>query len=84
MVEKLNWKHKVERFEVCEVMNGKPLIRYMEKGQREDEHVYAAFGQTATGRYLIVFYIYRKDKRALIISARTMTDKEKKYYVSKK
>jgi hypothetical protein len=37
-------------------MNGRPLIRYMEKGVREDEHVYAAFGRTATERYLMAFF----------------------------
>jgi len=42
--------------------------------------MYAAFGQTDEGRYLIVFFIYKRDGRALIISARDMDDSEKRLY----
>jgi uncharacterized DUF497 family protein len=42
--------------------------------------VYAALGQTENGRYLIVFFILKKDGRAIILSARDMTLSERKRY----
>lgn len=58
----------------------KPRYRFVEKGRRKDENVYAAFGQTNAGRYLACFFVYKKDNRALILSARNMTDTERKRY----
>jgi uncharacterized DUF497 family protein len=40
-------------------------------------------GQTDSGRYLIVFFIHKKDNRALILSARDMTSAERKRYEKK-
>ena len=80
IVEKLEWKHNVQPREVTEVFINKPQFRFVEKGHRSGENVYAAMGQTYTGRYLIVFFIYKKDRRAFILSARNMTDKEKRIY----
>jgi len=37
-------------------------------------------GQTKSGRYLIIFFIYKKDGRAIILSARDMTPDERKRY----
>ncbi len=45
------------------------------------EDVYAAFGKTDRGRLLSIFFVYAKDKRAIIVSARDMTDKEVRKYV---
>ena len=42
--------------------------------------MYAALGETKDGRYLIVFFIYKKDGRAIILSARDMTPAERKRY----
>lgn len=80
IVQKLIWKHHVEKEEVVEVLNNDPLFRYVEKGYQKDENVYAALGQTEAERYLIVFFIYKKDHQALIISARNMTTSERKKY----
>ena len=45
------------------------------------EDVYAAFGQTLGGRYLSVFFIYKRARKtAVIISARDMSAKERKAY----
>jgi len=58
-----------------------PRIRFAENGHTEGEDVYAAFGQTWGGRYLAVFFIYKPMlKTAVIISARDMSDKERKAY----
>ena len=42
--------------------------------------IYAAFGQTIGGRYLVVFYIRKVSGAILPISARDMDDAERKYY----
>jgi uncharacterized DUF497 family protein len=80
IVDKLAFKHHVETHEVEEVFAGKPKFRFVEKGEREDENVYIALGQTEAGRYLTVLFIYKKTKDALILSARDMADKERKMY----
>jgi uncharacterized DUF497 family protein len=59
----------------------KPRIRFAEKGYVEDNDVYVAFGQTFSGRYLAIFFVYKPDeKTVIIISARNMTKKERKAY----
>ena len=52
----------------------------MNKGHFRGEDVYRAFGQTDAGRYLVVFFIYKTSREALILSARDMDDKERKSY----
>lgn len=79
-VEKLAQKHGVTVFEAEEVLNAKPHIRRMSKGQVKDEPVYGAYGQTNGGRYLIVLYIRKVSGAVLPISARDMDDAERKYY----
>jgi len=46
-------------------LNSKPKFRFVEKGEREDEDVYMALGQTEGGRYLTVLFIHkiRRKKR---------------------
>ncbi|MBA3601802.1 MAG: BrnT family toxin [Acidobacteria bacterium] len=80
IVDKLAFKHQVETFEVEEVLVGKPKFRFVEKGDRKDEDVYMALGQTEAGRYLTVLFIYKQTKEALILSARKMANKERKMY----
>ena len=80
IVEKLDRKHNVQEQEVSEVFNNSPIIRFAEKGNRKNENVYAALGQTDSGRYLIVYFIYKQDKNALILSARDMDNAERRRY----
>ena len=40
-------------------------------------------GQTGAGRYVIVFFVRKKTQQALIVSARGMTDSERKRYEKK-
>lgn len=80
IVEKLFLKHKVDKNEVREIMNSQPFFLFAEKGHQKGENVYAAFGQTETGRYLAVFFIHKKSKEALILSARDMTKSERRIY----
>ncbi|MFH1146213.1 MAG: BrnT family toxin [Pseudomonadota bacterium] len=80
IVEKLIRKHNVYQTEIREVLANRPYFRFVEKGHRSGEDVYAAMGQSDSGRYLLTFFVYRKDSRALILSARDMTPAERKRY----
>lgn len=79
-IEKLATKHGVETKEVEDVLFSHPHIRRVEKGRVKGEDVYAAYGQTRSGRYLIVFFVLKHTTAALPISARDMTQSERKYY----
>ena len=59
---------------------GPSHFRFVEKGYRRGENVYAAMGQTNSGRYLIVFFVRKTTREALIVSARDMTASERKRY----
>ena len=83
ILEKLVRKHNVHQHEVKEIFNSKPHFRFVEKGHRSRENVYAAMGQTDEGRYLIIFFVHKTDKRALILSARDMTKAEGRLYEAK-
>jgi len=80
VIEKLATKHNVGQNEVLEVLLNQPYFRFVEKGNRSGENVYAALGRTKSGRYLMVFFIYKKDGRAIILSARDMTSSERRRY----
>ncbi|MCB9099957.1 MAG: BrnT family toxin [Anaerolineales bacterium] len=80
IVEKLEVKHNVLPEEVEQVFAGKPKIKRMNKGHFQGEDVYRALGQTAAGRYLVVFFIYKLTNEALILSARDMDKKERRVY----
>jgi len=79
-VQKLAEKHGVSQSEAEEVLNAKPHVRKMSKGQVRGENVYAAFGQTEAGRYLVIFYIHKLTGAILPISGRDMDDGERNYY----
>jgi uncharacterized protein len=76
IIEKIEKKHNVHQNEVREVLVKQPYFRFVEKGHRQGENVYSAMGQTNNGRYLITFFVHKKDKRALILTARDMTKGE--------
>jgi uncharacterized protein len=78
---KLESKHHVTFSEARQTIFARPRIRFAEKDHTPGEDVYAAFGQTLGGRYLSVFFIYKPIfKTAAIISARDMSDKERRTY----
>ncbi|MFQ5707961.1 MAG: BrnT family toxin [bacterium] len=83
VVDKLYFKHHVETDEVEQLFNNRPKIRFLKKGDRQDENVYLALGQSDAGRYLAVIFIYKRTKDALILSARDMAKREKKQYDKK-
>ena len=83
IVEKLASKHHVEPEEVEQVLHSNPRIRFIEKGERKGEDVYAALGRTEAGRYLSVLFIRKLSREILILSARDMARKERKIYAKK-
>jgi uncharacterized DUF497 family protein len=83
IVQKLIWKHSVTQEEVSEVFGNSPRFRYVEKGHRKDENLYVAQGQTVGGRFLQVFFVYKTNHQALILSVRDMTKAERRKYEKK-
>lgn len=86
VIEKLAVKHGVDQWEVESVFEDDPNIRLRQRGNREGEDLYSAAGQTDAGRYLIVYFIHKLPRegyplrQAFIVSARDMTDQERKRY----
>jgi uncharacterized DUF497 family protein len=80
IVEKIERKHRVTQDEVREILRGLSHFRFVEKGHRGGENVYAAMGQTNSGRYLIVFFVRKTTQEAPIVSARDMTGSERNLY----
>jgi uncharacterized DUF497 family protein len=78
--DKIVHKHHVWPHEAEQALANHPHVRFMERGHRPDEDLYAAFGQTDAGRYLAVYFILKAQDTALIISVRDMTDKERRAY----
>jgi len=83
IADKIVQKHQVQKTEVREALNTSSHFRFVEKGHRVAENVYSAFGKTNAGRYLIVFFLYKKNNQALILSARDMSSAERKQYEKK-
>ena len=79
-IDKLAWKHNVTPEEVEEVLFGRPLYRKLQKGHVRGEDLYAAFGTAHADRYLSIFFIYKIDRQAFILSARDMDRKERRRY----
>ena len=70
-------------FIVCpdEINEKLARIWFAENGYIEGEDVYVAFRQTFARHYLSVFFVYKPDhKTAIIISARDVSQKERKTY----
>jgi len=79
-IEKIAGKHNVTTDEVEEILFGKCYFRRAQKGHIKGEDLHAAYGQTSGGRYLIVFFIRKEQTSALPVSARDMSDSERRYY----
>ena len=84
VVEKLESKHDVTTMEVEDILAAKPRFRFVERGHRRGENVYAALGRTAAGRRLLVFFVFKpRTREALILSAREPSQRERKLYEKK-
>jgi uncharacterized DUF497 family protein len=78
--EKIALKHAVSIEEVEDVLFHKSHTRRVNQGNIKGEDVYVTYGQTSSGRYLVVFFIRKHAAAALPISARDMTQAERRYY----
>jgi uncharacterized DUF497 family protein len=67
--------HHVEQYEVEEVCYGDV---YLER--RRGKRRYFAFGQTHSGRHLIIFLDHRGSGFFYVVSARDMSKTERRYY----
>jgi hypothetical protein len=83
VVDKLARKHDLTTDEVEEALRSVRRFRFIETGDVQGEDLYAAMGRTATGRYVIAYFVHKRTGEALIISARNMTRKEKRLYAKK-
>lgn len=83
IVDKIESKHHVSTEEVEEVFYNRPRYRKSQKGRIKGEDLFYAYGQTDSGRYLFVVFIYKQNHDALIISARDMIYRERKRYAHK-
>ena len=81
IVQKLIWKHSIEAEEVREIFLNNPRFRFVEKGHRKDENIYAAYGQKDAGRYLVCYFVHKKGQsRSCFISKRYDRLGEKKIW----
>ena len=62
-IEKISGKHNVTPNEVEEILFGKSHFRRAQRGHIKGEDLYTAYGQTAGGRYLIVFFVRKEQQQ---------------------
>ena len=74
IADKIEKKHHVAPEEVEEVFKAVPHFRIGIRG------TYTAYGQTFAGRYLFVVFVMEGATTARILTARDMTDSERKLY----
>ena len=69
---------------VEDLLFGGPEFRRGVKGTRKGEDVFYALGQTETGRHLFVVFLRKRGRKALVLTAREMTDRERAGYRRRK
>lgn len=78
-----NWKkHQITNKESEEIFLDENNIIYEDEKHSEKEKRYLCLGKTFSAKYLITSFTIRKGK-IRIISARSMSKKERKYYEEK-
>jgi len=83
-VDKIKKKHNVSVEEVEEALFNKPVFRKMQCGKIKGEDAYIAYSRTFEGRYLFVVFIYKLNNIGIVISARDMSPRERRYYNAQK
>ena len=82
-LQKFLWKHQVTEQEVRQALRNKPKIRFHQRGNIKGEDLYVALSRTDAGRYLTLFFIYKLNHVALVISGRDMDSSERNRYAKK-
>jgi uncharacterized DUF497 family protein len=72
-------KHNVQNWECEQVFFNKPLLVLGDPGHSVAEKRWAAFGETDSGRILVVIFT-RRGNVLKVISARGMNSKEREFY----
>lgn len=62
------------------VMGIRSFLQCKGEGCKPGKDVDAAFGRTNGNRLLSVFFVYTRDRRVIIVSARDMSEKERRRY----
>ena len=83
IIDKLLAKHGVTQEEVEQVIWNRPRMRWQERGHVLGEDLYAAYGRTDEGRFLVVFFVLKPANGALIVSARDMDAGERRRHERK-
>ncbi len=76
-MEKIRDKHGLGTEDVEEVLQRRPRVHRIERGQVQGEALYRALGSTDAGRHVAVFFIHKGAGKVLVISARDMSRKER-------
>lgn len=83
-LEKIEGKHHISEEEIYEVLLfDRPSIHLVEKGSVKGEDLYVAYGRTEAGRYLKIHFIYKKNKKALIVTAQDASARERRRFYGK-
>ena len=70
--------HGVEPYEAEEVIDDDPFITKVGQGK------YLAYGQADGGRYLLIVFATKSEQRIRVVTARDMTNSEKKRFRRRK
>lgn len=84
IIDKIEGKHGLTISEVESVFSRHPIFNKIQKGHIKGENLYRALGQAYSGGYISVFFIYKTTREALVISARKMTERERRHYAKRK
>ena len=79
-VDKIEKKHNVSIEEVEEALFNKPVFRKVHRGKIKGEDAYIAYSRTFEGRYLFIVLIYKLNNTAIVVTARDMSPRERRYY----
>ena len=83
-VNKIKQKHNISVAEVEEALFNKPIFRKVQRGKVKGEDIYIAYSRTFDGRHLFVVFIYKLNNAGIVISARDMSPRERRYYNAQK
>ena len=79
-VEKIYQKHGITVEEVEDALLSNPLFRRVGRGHVKGEDLYFSYGRTNAGRYIFIVFVWKHEDAVLVISAREMTPRERRYY----